>query len=114
MVRKVLDETAPPAPCTTRPISMIGSVVARPLITTPTERVISTTTIILSLPTMSPIRPRMGVAMAELNRYPVRSQLAPLVPVCRVCSSCGMAGMISDWRRLKARAAVASTTNVAP
>jgi hypothetical protein len=39
--------------------------------------------------------------------------VAPVVEVCSVCSSNGMAGMRSDCRRLNARAAVASTANVA-
>ena len=67
---------------------------------------------IFSLPSMSPTRPRMGVAMAALSKYAVRSQLAPLSDVCSVCSSCGMAGMMRDCRREKARAAVPSTAKV--
>ena len=34
----------------------------------PADRLMSTTTSIFSLPTMSPTRPRMGVAMAALRR----------------------------------------------
>jgi hypothetical protein len=62
---------------------------------------------------MSPNRPRIGVAIAALSRYPVSNQVAPVVVVCSVCSSSGMAGMMSDCRRLKASAAVARTANVA-
>ncbi len=65
-----------------------------------------------SLPSMSPTRPRIGVAMAALSRYAVSSQLAPLSDVCNVCSSWGMAGMMSDCSRLKASAAVPSTAKV--
>ena len=39
--------------------------------------------------------------------------MAPLVLVWRVRSSRGMAGMMRDCSRLKARAAVARTANVA-
>ena len=67
---------------------------------------------IFSLPSMSPTRPRIGVAMAALSRYAVRSQLAPLSEVCKVCSSCGMAGMIRDCSSAKASAAVPSTAKV--
>ncbi len=91
---------------------MTGKVVARALINDPTVRAIRTATMIFSLPTMSPTRPRIGVAMAALSRYAVSSQLAPLSDVCNVCSSWGMAGMINDCSRLKASAAVPSTAKV--
>ena len=68
MIPKASGKTAPPAPWTIRPASMIGKVVARALIRVPTDSVTSTTTIIFSLPTMSPIRPRIGVAIAALSR----------------------------------------------
>ena len=78
----------------------------------PTERAMRTATRIFSLPIMSPTRPRVGVAMAALNRYAVNSQLAPLSDVCNVCSSWGMAGMMSDCSRLNASAAVARVAKV--
>ncbi len=68
MIPKASGKTAPPAPCTMRPASMMGNVVANALISVPNERATSTTTIIFSLPTMSPIRPRIGVAIAALSR----------------------------------------------
>ena len=109
MMPKASGNTAPAAPWITRPTSITGSVVASALINVPTERAMRTATMIFSLPTMSPTRPRIGVAMAALSRYAVNSQLAPLSDVCNVCSSWGMAGMISDCSRLNASAAVART-----
>ncbi len=96
----------------TRPTNITGRVVASAAINDPTLRAIRTATITFSLPTMSPTRPRIGVAMAALSRYAVSSQLAPLSDVWRVCSSWGMAGRISDCSRLKASAAVPSTAKV--
>lgn len=52
----------------TRPTSITGRVVANALINDPNERATSTATMIRSLPTMSPTRPRIGVATAALSR----------------------------------------------
>ncbi len=68
MMPKARGKTAPPTPWITRPINMIGRVVARALTAVPAETAIRTMTIILSLPMMSPVRPRIGVAIAELRR----------------------------------------------
>ena len=46
----------------------LWEVVASALISVPRESETSTMTIIFSLPTMSPIRPRIGVAIAALSR----------------------------------------------
>ena len=68
MMPKASGNTAPAAPWITRPTSITGSVVARALISDPTESAIRTATMTRSLPIMSPTRPRMGVAMAALRR----------------------------------------------
>ena len=68
MIPKERGNTAPPAPWMTRPTSITGSVVASALINDPTERATRTATMIRSLPSMSPTRPRIGVAMAALSR----------------------------------------------
>ena len=112
MIPKARGKMAPPVPWITRPTSITGRLVASALSKDPTVRAISTATMIFSLPSMSPTRPRIGVAMAALSRYAVSNQLAPLSDVCNVCSSWGMAGMISDCSRLKASAAVPSTAKM--
>ncbi len=114
MMPKASGNTAPAAPWTTRPTIMTVSEVASALTRVPTLSATNTTTSIFSLPTWSPMRPRMGVAMAALRRYAVSSQLAPFSDVCKVCSSWGIAGMIKDCSKLNASAAVARTTKVTP
>ena len=52
---------APAAPCSTRPATSIGSVVASPASTVPAARSASTTSRIFRLPAMSPSRARIGV-----------------------------------------------------
>ena len=68
MMPKARGKTAPPAPWMTRPTSITGNVEARALSSVPTERMTSTTTRLFSLPTMSPTRPTIGVAIAALRR----------------------------------------------
>jgi len=47
---------------------MIGNVVDTALRSVPRDKAMRTATSIFSLPTMSPTRPRIGVAMAALRR----------------------------------------------
>ena len=112
MMPKESGKTAPPAPWMIRPASMIGSVVARALTSVPTESRTRTATSTFSLPSMSPTRPRMGVQMAALRRYPVSSQATASAEACSECSNDGSAGMTSDCRRLYDMAASASTAKV--
>ena len=96
----------------TRAVSMTGNVVARAAIRVPTERATRTATNTLSLPSMSPTRPRMGVAMEALRRYPVSSQAMASDDTCNECSREGSAGMTADCRMLNAMADTARAANV--
>ena len=96
----------------TRPVNMIGNVVARALTSVPSEVTARMATKTRSLPNMSPTRPRIGVQMEALSRYPVSNQATASAEACRECSRDGRAGMIRDCRMLNAMADTAKTTNV--
>ncbi len=112
MMPKASGNTAPPAPVMIRPASMIGKVVARALIRVPrvsTTRIAART---LSFPIMSPTRPRIGVQMAALSRYPVSSQATASADACSECSRDGRAGIMRDCMTLNASADRVRTAKV--
>jgi len=112
MMPKASGKTAPPAPVMIRPASMIGRVVASALINVPRVRTTRMAARTFAFPMMSPTRPRIGVQMAALRRYPVRSQATASAEQCSECSSEGSAGMIRDCITLNASADSVRTANV--
>jgi hypothetical protein len=89
--------TPPPMPWTARPITRTTIECARPDTMQPRPRAPSVATSIRSLPTMSPIRPMIGVAMDADRRYAVTTQVTASCEVWTLCWIVGSAGMTSDW-----------------
>lgn len=113
MIPNASGKIAPAVPWITRPASMTVIEVATAESTTPAKRKARATTSMRFLPNMSPSRPTTGVATDALRRYPVRIQAAPLVVVCRSSWIVRSAGTTRDWRSEYAKAATASSANVA-
>ena len=65
---------AAPIPCTVRPASTTANEPATAESSMPAANAVSATSSMRALPYMSPSRPSIGVAMAELSRKLVRSQ----------------------------------------
>ncbi len=77
----------------------------------PTVSAASVTTSMRSLPTLSPIRPRIGVATEADNRYPVISHVAVLCVVCRAGMSRASTGTTIDCNSAYAEIPSSSTAN---
>jgi len=74
MIPKDRGKTAPATPWITRATMSSQRDPASPPSAVPAASTASITTSIFSLPNMSPMRPRMGVATDELTRKALRSQ----------------------------------------
>ncbi len=68
MMPKASGKMAPATPWITRPTKITAKVVPSALINVPTLKAMSTPTMTFSLPSVSPTRPRTGVAIAALSR----------------------------------------------
>jgi len=89
----------PPMPWITRAAIMTPIDVATAASSDPIPSATRVTSSIRSLPTMSPIRPRMGVATDADSRYAVITQVTVLCVVCRWCWTVGSTGATSDCSR---------------
>jgi hypothetical protein len=67
----------------------------------------------LSLPIMSPRRPRIGVATEADSRYAVNTQVTAAWLVCRLAWIVGSTGRTRDWSSANASTATKITANVA-
>ena len=84
---------APPAPWMARPAIITVSEPATAATSEPTPKMASEMSSQCSLPCMSPKRPSSGVAIDEVSRKAVNSQVASAGPAWNSCWSSGSAGM---------------------
>jgi hypothetical protein len=112
MTPKESGRTPPPTPCRTRAAILTPMLGANAAIKDRTESAANETTNMRSLPTMSPMRPTIGVKIEAESRYAVSTHVTVLCVVCTSLCTVDKTGSSNEYSRAKLATPETSTANV--